>query len=101
MNEPQFEAHSVPEFLALATKFTKVHMVPEREKNWGPWFRGHTNAEWKLTPKLYRDKTPTRGIRVVEDEIRQEFVMRAPSLTRASPELLGMVLSNATFWGTH
>lgn len=23
MNEPQFEAHSVPEFLALATKFTK------------------------------------------------------------------------------
>jgi hypothetical protein len=40
------------------------------------WFRGHINADWKLTPKLYR--TPFIG--ADENEIRHEFQSRALQL---------------------
>src|SRR5579862_2509761 len=51
------------------------------ELNWGPWFRGHSNANWKLTPKLYRLGPTRRPIRIMEDEFRQEFIMRTPGLS--------------------
>lgn len=38
------------------------------------WFRGHQDAAWKLTPRLYRQ--PFAGAE--ESEIRQEFQRRAP-----------------------
>jgi hypothetical protein len=40
------------------------------------WFRGHIDADWKLTPKLYRE--PFIG--ADENEIRHEFQSRAPQL---------------------
>lgn len=45
-----------------------------------PWFRGHTDADWHLVPKLYgyQDRD--------EDEIRSEFRRRASQLT--GPESL-------------
>jgi FRG domain len=84
MDKQQFTVTNVPDFLALAMKFTKQWFSDE--KNWGPWFRGHADSTWELTPKLYRDKPPTRGLRAVEDELRQEFVVRAPSLSQERPQ---------------
>ena len=57
----------------------------QQEVTWGPWFRGHSDATWGLTPKLYRVKQPKRGIRIIEDELRQEFIMRGPGLSDAGP----------------
>jgi hypothetical protein len=77
-------AKDVSEFLALVTTIAR-RWFP-KEQGWGPWFRGHRDANWDLTPTLYRDAAPTRGIRVVEDEIRQEFIIRAPSLSAERPQ---------------
>jgi hypothetical protein len=78
------EMETISDFVALAVRL-KNEWFP-REVTWGPWFRGHTEVDWKLAPKLYRDSAPKRGIRVIEDEIRQEFMMRAPGLTDSGPQ---------------
>jgi FRG domain-containing protein len=49
------------------------------------WFRGSQNSRWVLVPKLYRHKAPVRDLLEREDEIREEFVRRAPSLTAYNP----------------
>ena len=82
--EPLFDAKSLTEFVDVVSEISK-HWFPD-QKNWGPWFRGHSNSEWRLAPKLYRNIEPDRGIRVVEDEIRQEFLMRGPSLGSERPQ---------------
>jgi hypothetical protein len=60
------------------------------EQTWGPWFRGQTNAAWSLVPGLYRKwQRPgllKRGSRNLEDELRQEFMVRAPSFTALRPQ---------------
>jgi FRG domain len=84
MIERVFNANSIPKFLDVVTHLKDRWF--QEQKNWGPWFRGHSNSNWHLTPKLYRDAPPSRGIRVVEDEIRQEFLMRGPSLGRERPQ---------------
>lgn len=42
-----------------------------------PWFRGHQRKHWKLVPSLFRIGKYDREI---EDEIREEFAIRAPAL---------------------
>jgi len=42
-----------------------------------PWFRGQARADWALKPKFFRDGPASRN---TEDEIREEFVTRAPTL---------------------
>lgn len=49
------------------------------------WFRGSQNASWHLVPKLYRNRASAKELLEDEDEIREEFVRRAPSLTTYSP----------------
>jgi hypothetical protein len=56
--------------------------MPPQIEVLGPWFRGHSNSEWSLVPKLYRQEDHDRN---TEDEIREEFITRAPSLTEAHP----------------
>src|SRR5258708_7255797 len=51
-----------------------------KRPTWGPWFRGQAQENWHLTPNLYRGEPTIRDIREVEDELRQEFMMRAPGL---------------------
>lgn len=58
-----------------------VNIVLEARERWRlgkflPWCRGQANAEWPLRPKFYRQ---TRADRV-DDEIREEFIKRAPAL---------------------
>ena len=82
-NRGRTTVETVSDCVALAVQL-KNEWFPH-ETTWGPWFRGHTEAHWKLAPKLYRVPPPKRGIRTIEDEIRQEFMMRAPGLTDTGP----------------
>ena len=84
MNSKNVIATNVCELMSLAVQL-RTDWFPH-EPSWGPWFRGHTNADWKLSPNLYRSGAPKRGMRIIEDEIRQEFIMRAPSLTDKGPQ---------------
>ncbi len=52
----------------------------------GPWFRGQQDDAWPLKPKLYRGRLPSKtDLRESEDEIREEFIKRAPIFFEASP----------------
>src|SRR5260370_30108602 len=52
-------------------------LTPERRGEDHPlWFRGHQDAAWKLTPRLYRKDFAGAD----ETEIRQEFQSRALQL---------------------
>jgi len=73
----------IPEYLHLVERCTEEWFC--KEPTWGPWFRGQSQADWPLRPSLYRYSSLKRDIRLVEDEIRQEFVVRAPSLGPERP----------------
>lgn len=79
MNSGKSIISNVSDFMSLATQLRREWFPHER--TWGPWFRGHSVASWNLRPKLYRYVPIERDLRIIEDEVRQEFVMRAPSLT--------------------
>jgi FRG domain len=52
----------------------------------GPWFRGHRQAQWRPCPRLYRDLAGNeKKRRRIEDEIREEFMTRAPGLCDIKP----------------
>jgi FRG domain/SET domain len=71
-------ARSVEEFIKIASGLRtgwKMNKVM-------PWFRGHANAEWPLVPKFYRQQSTDR---VDEDNIREEFITRAPVLSDVKP----------------
>jgi hypothetical protein len=84
VNPDQIAVKNISECIDFAVQL-KNEWFPH-EPTWGPWFRGHPKANWKLAPKLYRVPPPKRGIRIIEDEIRQEFMMRAPGLTSTGPQ---------------
>lgn len=50
------------------------------------WFRGLPKSHLPLIPKLYRPRRNITQLLAAEDEIREEFVRRAPSLTNHKPE---------------
>jgi len=78
------KANDLPEFLGIVAKFTDIWFP--NEPTWGPWFRGEANVHWPLRPKLYRDPQPKRDVSTLEDEFRQEFIVRAPSLSPERPQ---------------
>jgi hypothetical protein len=47
-----------------------------------PWYRGQQRKYWKLAPSLVRIGCSDRE---TEDEIREEFAIRAPALSRFEP----------------
>jgi hypothetical protein len=49
------------------------------------WFRGSQSVSWRLIPKLYRSTKSAKKLLEDEDEIREEFVRRAPSLMTYNP----------------
>lgn len=77
-----------------ATTLRKFMKHVERiEKGWRSrkderfqlWYRGLHKRQWPLVPRLYRPRNNTRDLLDIEDEIREEFVRRAPSLTTHKP----------------
>jgi hypothetical protein len=66
-------------------KAVRSAWIGDLKQNYGDsetiWFRGHTSVEWRLTPKLYRREY--KGAQ--EEEIRQEFQIRAQQLMQGQP----------------
>jgi hypothetical protein len=70
-----------------------IDCVSEIEKKWsrededlGLWYRGHTKSYWELLPNLYRDLSQKEKARDEDDEVREAFIRRAPSLSQEKPE---------------
>jgi hypothetical protein len=84
MPETTHRAETIAEFLKLVADFTDLWFP--NEPTWGPWFRGQADSSWRLRPKLHREPQPKRDVRILEDEFRQEFIVRAPSLSPERPE---------------
>jgi hypothetical protein len=63
-----------------------VRWESKRDGEPGLWYRGAQKSSWPLIPKLYRPVASRRVLLGKEDEIREEFVRRAPSLTAYKPE---------------
>jgi FRG domain len=79
-----YKVTRIHEYLEVVERCTKEWFT--EESGWGPWFRGQSDASWPLRPSMYRYSPLKRNIRAVEDEIRQEFVVRAPSLGPERPQ---------------
>jgi hypothetical protein len=79
-----YQVTSIHEYLEVVERCTKEWFT--EESSWGPWFRGQSDATWALQPSIYRYFPLKRDIRALEDEIRQEFVVRAPSLSPERPQ---------------
>ena len=59
-----------------------------KTEKYGPWFRGQENADWALLPKSYRDgyfRPDIAERETMEDETREEFMVRAPALSDSTP----------------
>ena len=87
LTAPQNNPESVSEFLAQVSKL-RDDLGFEKDDPWGPWFRGQQRHYWPLLPKLCRDYGGYAGVKKdhIEDEIREEFIVRAPVLSDVKPE---------------
>jgi hypothetical protein len=81
------KAKNVSDFLKWVSQLKEDEFVDE-EIGWGPWFRGQQNAQWPLCPKLYREFGSYAEIKTseTEDEIREEFINRAPIFSTTLPD---------------
>jgi hypothetical protein len=82
----QTNPENVSQFLAQVFKL-RDDLGFERDDPWGPWFRGQQRHYWPLWPKLYRDYGGYAKVKRdhIEDEIREEFIVRAPILSETRP----------------
>ena len=71
-------APTLTEFLRIVGK-TRDEWNFARDDVGGPWFRGQQRKHWPLVPNIVRIGC---GNRESEDEIREEFAIRAPALSR-------------------
>lgn len=75
---PNLVANTLEEFVSQTSALRQKWL----ENDVVPWFRGHERADWPLVPKFYRQLPTDRN---TEDEIREEFITRAPNLSDAKP----------------
>jgi hypothetical protein len=75
------QVHSVSDFLAWVPQVRQAFEFEDRE--YTPWFRGQQRAYWALCPGLYREYGGRARVknRKIEDELREEFILRAPVLS--------------------
>ena len=85
MLKSEYRSESVSEFLQIVDEIKGAWF--EAGDPWGPWFRGQRKAHHLLLPSLYRHYGSYAQIRRnnIEDELREEFIVRAPSLSDAKP----------------
>ena len=77
---------NLSEFLECAANI-RQRFGFQPDDRFGPWFRGHQRAQWQLTPRLYRECGGFRKVLRdhIEDEMREEFIVRAPILCESLP----------------
>jgi len=82
----RLEANDVTEFLKHVQQIRVRKGWFKKNDPWEPWFRGQQRAAWPLKPKLYRNRTFAQvKAQNVEDEIREEFIKRAPIMCETLP----------------
>jgi len=71
---------SVGDFLRETKRITEIWF---REYDLSPWYRGQNRAAWSSRPSLYRLRNSYEELRDddVEDEIREDFIVKAPALS--------------------
>lgn len=86
MLKTQHHPINVSEFLTRVAQI-RDELEFEKDDPWGPWFRGQQRAYWCLCPKLYRDYGGYARVKRdhLEDEIREEFIVRAPIFSESKP----------------
>lgn len=84
MRDSHLIVESLPEFIERVSEIEKGWSP--KEEPWGLWYRGHHKAFWSLQPRLYRELDSDDDAREADDEIREDFIKRAPSLTDRKPE---------------
>lgn len=83
-DEKRVSISTVGDFLREAESL-REEWFPDHDVR--PWFRGQTRAEWGLRPSLYRNCGTYDDILDgrTEDEIREEFIVRAPVFSDLKP----------------
>lgn len=84
MPEAMIKITGVGEFLSQVVAIKK-EWFPDEDLS--PWYRGQCRAEWGLKPGLFRicsNYDEARESRL-EDEIREEFIVRAPAFSDFKP----------------
>jgi hypothetical protein len=81
-----YTAESLTEFIARVKKIQAEWKDVKSDETVGLWFRGLKKSYWPLVPKLYRDLEKKTKLHEVEDDVREEFIKRAPSLTAYKPD---------------
>jgi hypothetical protein len=71
-------AESLEKFLNLVTDIRSEWSFDPDDVA-GPWYRGQQRKHWRLIPNIARIGCFNRDS---EDEIREEFAVRAPALSR-------------------
>lgn len=86
MSDPA-RPENVSEFLKEVTRVNgEILKIPGDDPS-GPWYRGQQRDYWPLCPRLYRDYGGYPNVKEegIEDEIREEFIVRAPILSDTKP----------------
>ena len=88
MLSPQAYVNNVGDFLNWVNKVRNIfNFKPKKDNPWEPWYRGQ-RAYWPLRPKLYRAEYGGYARlkkEDIEDEICEEFIVRAPILSETKP----------------
>ncbi|GGA56202.1 hypothetical protein GCM10011507_04380 [Edaphobacter acidisoli] len=71
-------AENLEEFLSVTSEIRAEWRFDSEDVS-GPWYRGQQRKQWKLWPNILRIGCCDAD---TEDEIREEFAIRAPALSR-------------------
>ena len=86
MLKDDYIAKNINEFLKCVSNIRQEWFT--EDDTWEPWFRGQQKAAWPLVPKLYRGEFGNYNELQndeIEDEIREEFISRAPMFFKPRP----------------
>jgi hypothetical protein len=81
-----YTAETLTDFAARIKEIIAKWDDPKSDDPVGLWFRGSQKSQWSLVPNLYRILDKDTKVHEEEDDIREDFVKRAPSLTAYKPD---------------
>ncbi len=81
-----YSAETLTDFAARIKEIREKWDDPKSDDSAGLWFRGLQKSCWPLIPNLYRLLDKNTKVHEEEDDIRENFIKRAPSLTAYKPD---------------